>query len=401
MGKTTVFSYDKNGNILSKREYAFTLQDEDGLAERPCAEKLYTYYGVKLMSYGGLDCAYDETGVPTRYKGKTVYRNSQGLIQGVGNSSYYYDPLGTLAGAYDYDTGISYSLRYDSMGRVVAMGLSDVILTFLYDHTGVLACLRGEETYLYQKDAQGNIRALLDRDGNVVVQYAYDAWGNHKVLDKDGGTVTDPDHIGHQNPFRYRGYFYESVAGLYYLKSRYYDPETGRFLTPDSIEYLDPDTIGGLNLYAYCNNNPVMFSDPEGHMVITTSLILLVAGLGAIVGAVAGGVYGGIVANATEQSISGGIALGALGGAIMGAGAGVGTLLMAPAISLTATVGVASVTMNSLLSFAVGTAVAFGTGAGAGAITEMMSQKWNNGKVHNWRSVGHSALQWAEAKESA
>ena len=103
MGKTTVFSYDKNGNILSKREYAFTLQDEDGLAERPCAEKLYTYYGVKLMSYGGLDCAYDETGVPTRYKGKTVYRNSQGLIQGVGNSSYYYDPLGTLAGAYDYD----------------------------------------------------------------------------------------------------------------------------------------------------------------------------------------------------------------------------------------------------------------------------------------------------------
>ncbi len=102
--------------------------------------------------------------------------------------------------------------------------------------------------------------------GAAVVQYKYDAWGNHKVLDANGAEITDTEHIGHQNPFRYRGYFYETVSGLYYLKSRYYDPVTGRFLTPDSVEYLDPETIGGLNLYAYCNNNPIMFSDPEGHL---------------------------------------------------------------------------------------------------------------------------------------
>ena len=66
------------------------------------------------------------------------------------------------------------------------------------------------------------------------------------------------------NPFRYRGYYYDEETGLYYLKSRYYDPEAGRFITIDDISYIDPDTINGLNLYAYCGNNPVMNVDPNG-----------------------------------------------------------------------------------------------------------------------------------------
>ena len=133
-------------------------------------------------------------------------------------------------------------------------------------------------------DTKNDVVALLDTDGNIVVQYVYDAWGNHRVLDKDGNEITEFDHIGHQNPFRYRGYFYETVSGLYYLKSRYYDPETGRFLTPDSVEYLDPETIGGLNLYAYCNNNPVMFSDPEGHdwKSFWNGALKIISGIGSV-----------------------------------------------------------------------------------------------------------------------
>ena len=146
------------------------------------------------------------------------------------------------------------------------------------------------------------------------------------MLDKDGGEITDPDHIGHQNPFRYRGYFYESVAGLYYLKSRYYDPETGRFLTPDSIEYIDPDTIGGLNLYAYCNNNPVMFSDPEGHSFILTSLAII--GIAALLGAISGAIVNGVVYTlenpaGDERGFWASVAGGAVSGAIMGAFSGV------------------------------------------------------------------------------
>ena len=85
-----------------------------------------------------------------------------------------------------------------------------------------------------------------------MVNYIYDAWGNHAVLDANGNDLTDSSHIGNRNPIRYRGYFYDVETGLYYLQTRYYDPEVGRFVTIDGIEYLDPETINGLNLYAYC-----------------------------------------------------------------------------------------------------------------------------------------------------
>ena len=91
-----------------------------------------------------------------------------------------------------------------------------------------------------------------------MVEYVYDAWGNHAVLDANGNDLTDPNHIGNRNPFRYRGYFYDVETGLYYLQTRYYDPEIGRFLNMDDISYATPEQIHGLNLYAYCANNPVM-----------------------------------------------------------------------------------------------------------------------------------------------
>lgn len=96
-------------------------------------------------------------------------------------------------------------------------------------------------------------------------EYAYDAWGNHAVLDANGNDISDDlTNIGNLNPFRYRGYFYDTETELYYLQTRYYDPEVGRFIMIDSVEYLDPESINGLNLYAYCGNNPVMFTDPNG-----------------------------------------------------------------------------------------------------------------------------------------
>ena len=109
------------------------------------------------------------------------------------------------------------------------------------------------------KDAQANIVALLDNTGAVVVKYKYDAWRNGKVLNADGSMITDDTHIGILNPFRYRSCYLDTETGLYFLKTRYYDPEVGRFMTIDDISYLDPDTINGLNLYAYCGNNPVWY----------------------------------------------------------------------------------------------------------------------------------------------
>ena len=76
------------------------------------------------------------------------------------------------------------------------------------------------------------------------------------------------------NPFRYRSYYYDTETELYYLQTRYYDPELGRFISQDSIEYADPETINGLNLYAYCGNNPVMNVDPTGTFQLPNSTVI-------------------------------------------------------------------------------------------------------------------------------
>ena len=105
---------------------------------------------------------------------------------------------------------------------------------------------------------------LIDNNGNTVVEYKYDAWGNHKVVDANGNEITSSTHIGNLNPFRYRGYYYDVETGLYFLKSRYYDPEVGRFISLDNVFYVNNCRINGVNLYAYCINNPVMYIDTIG-----------------------------------------------------------------------------------------------------------------------------------------
>jgi len=92
------------------------------------------------------------------------------------------------------------------------------------------------------------------------------------------------------NPFRYRGYYYDTESGLYYLNSRYYDPATGRFLNEDAISYLEPKTLGGLNRYAYCLNNPVMYYDPSGYVAIESFVIISVVFFGLLL--IGGGTYG-------------------------------------------------------------------------------------------------------------
>ena len=203
-------------------------------------------------------------------------------------------------------------LYYDRNGRLIA----DDTFHYLYDHTdellGFVNKATPEDVYFYRRDAQGNIRAILDNRGGVVVQYKYDAWGNHLVLDDAGAVITDTTNIGYLNPFRYRGYYYSQDLGLYYLKSRFYDPVTSRFISPDATSYLAPDVINGLNLYAYCNNNPVMNVDPEGHAwwdwlvaaaIVAVCAVAAVATAGAslvVSAALAGAAVGGGVSVASQ-----------------------------------------------------------------------------------------------------
>ena len=105
--------------------------------------------------------------------------------------------------------------------------------------------------YAYVKNLQGDVIAILDAAGNVVVSYVYDAWG--APIGKSGSMA---ETLGKVQPFRYRGYVFDEKTGLYYLRSRYYNPRWGRFVNADQLITT--------NLFAYCNNSPIYYYDPNG-----------------------------------------------------------------------------------------------------------------------------------------
>ena len=143
-------------------------------------------------------------------------------------------------------------------------------------------------------------------------EYKYDAWGN--ILSQGGSELLTI------NPFRYRGYYYDTETGLYYLNSRYYDPETGRFISPDDVDVLS-DTLtqpNGLNLYAYCYNNPVMMTDPDGAFTLTWWQKLLIGLAFIVLGAIATAISGGSFMAAFVCGLTY-AAKSAVSGAIMGA----------------------------------------------------------------------------------
>ena len=119
--------------------------------------------------------------------------------------------------------------------------------------------------YYYERDNQCDITGLVDSSGNEVVTYTYDSWG--KLL-STGGTLADT--VGVQNPFRYRSYYYDNETGLYYLQSRYYNPELSRFISADDPKsHQDYSNLISANLYSYANDNPVLYADPDGKATST------------------------------------------------------------------------------------------------------------------------------------
>ena len=120
------------------------------------------------------------------------------------------------------------------------------------------------EFMMFEKNLQGDIVGILNGDGQKVLSYTYDAWGNVTTTIL-GGVIESIKAILY-TPITYRGYMYDFQLGLYYLQSRYYNPSYGRFLNADTIEILEATqgTSLGANLFAYCNNNPVFRVDPTG-----------------------------------------------------------------------------------------------------------------------------------------
>ena len=222
-GYTDTYTYNAAGNRTYQSEYI--------VQENKYRQKQYFWTRGKLLGQ------YLEDGTITTYK----YDYADRLVKRTtGNSTmeYYYDG-----------------------DRLVAQTSSDgSSIYYFYDDAGVCGAEYNNEYYEFVRNIFGDIVVVL-KGGEIAGRYEYDPFG---VC-----TEYTQNNFVKLNPFRYRGYFYDDVSGMYVLKTRYYDPVTAQFLSPDHPDYLDPETIGGIDLYAYCLNNPIIYIDSNGSVPIS------------------------------------------------------------------------------------------------------------------------------------
>ena len=207
-------------------------------------------------------------GRPLIYRNKELTWNNQNQLLRINNDiNYQYDVNGIRACKLVKGLETRYITQNNQIiceqnnnGIIIYQYILNKLVGFEYTSTS------GTKEYLYIRNIQGDITSIIDTKGNIICTYAYDGYGNHIVLDENGKEDTSLTSIGHLNPFRYRGYYFDEESGLYYLNNRYYDPETGRFISPDILTILDETKgqINGLNLYMYCNDNPIMYTDDSG-----------------------------------------------------------------------------------------------------------------------------------------
>ena len=268
------YDYDEAGNILTETVSRI------GAHGQLYDSRVNTYgyddsnWGDKLTSYNGETITYDEIGNPLSYRdGMTMSwlngRNLTTLQSGNDSISYKYDSNGVRTSK--TVNGVEYTYEYLN-GQLMHETRGEKVFDYCYDANGQLYAVSYKAnsstdavTYYFAHNWRGDITSIYDGDGNMVAKYEYDVWGNVlTVTNSNNSEITDPNHIANLNPFRYCSYYYDSESGLYYLMSRYYDPVVHRFLNADGY-FQSGDNILDTNMNAYCQNNPIMNSDPTGN----------------------------------------------------------------------------------------------------------------------------------------
>ena len=261
-GKSTMYLYDCGGNMTGYLSAPYTLAPTlEGVNETV----FYTYgdsnWKDKVTAIGGKAITYDAIGNPLTYDGWTFTwkagRMLASMVKTGTNAQFTYDHNGLRIKKVVNGVTTNYTLNGKN---VVHMTQGSHDLHFFYDAQGKPGMVTYNDVdYFYVYNLQGDVVALIDANGTQVVEYGYDAWGY--PISKTGSLAAT---IGTLNPFRYRGYVYDEETGLYYLRSRYYNPEWKRFINADDLV----GKIGTLlchNQYSYCGNSPILYSDQNGH----------------------------------------------------------------------------------------------------------------------------------------
>ena len=269
-----------------------------------------------MTSVDGWTYTYDAIGNPiskTNTNGETVeftwsgreltswYSYDDGEI--VKPMSFTYNADGIRTSKSYYDEVTEYVL--DGSRIIAEIKNGSHIFVYIYDELGLPIGIKyrssttsSYEYFFFEKNLQGDIVAIYNDSGTKIASYVYDAWGNFTKTQTSGVTYSTADsYVYNNNPFTYRGYYYDSETGLYYLQTRYYDASIGRFINADGEMSGVGGNLIGYNLYAYGFNNPINMYDPTGEWPWLANLVGAVAAVAAAVVAVA------VVATAAPAAI--------------------------------------------------------------------------------------------------
>ena len=313
-GSTNTYGYDGQGQLTSAKvngtQYSYTYDTAGNITGKTIGSTSYNYeynnpkWLDQLTGYNGGSITYDNCGNPLTYYDGSSFTWTQGRrLSGYTNGSTSIEFAYNMAGVRSSKTVGSTTYNYTTLsGLVTRQTWGSNSIDFLYDENNQPFAMKYNGTwYYYVLNVQGDVVKLIKADGTAVASYTYDPWG--KILTSTGD-------LANINPLRYRGYYYDTETGLYYLQSRYYDPEIGRFINADSYTTTDSTGILSANMYAYCENDPVMGVDPSGEWVHLA------------VGAIVGGITGAVSASRKGDSVLVGIITGAIGGVLAASGAG-------------------------------------------------------------------------------
>ena len=256
-------TYDNYGNIVSKNGVAYTYGDE--------------HWKDLLTKYGDKNITYDAQGNPVNYLGHTLTwekgRQLKKFVKTDGTViDYTYNANGIRTSKTVNGVKHTYTLDGTKILRETWTkdGVNNSIVPMYDNEDSVCGIKYNEVPFYFQKNLQGDIIAIVDKDANTVARYFYDAWGVCTITEDVSGCG-----IAEVNPYRYRGYYFDAEIGLYYLQSRYYDPVVGRFdnLDMESMITVQDDVTTG-NLFSYCNNEPVKNIDTYGKVAVFITMAI-------------------------------------------------------------------------------------------------------------------------------